>query len=99
MKIEFVASASGAEVLALLVHEGRALHGTGGNLDAAASGALTRAMNASRFTGGANSTLVVAAPTGVDAGTIVLTGAVLWSSWRAMTRAEKRSDALRKDRK
>lgn len=31
--------------------------------------------------------------------TIVLTGAVLWSSWRAMMRAEKRSDALRKDRK
>jgi leucyl aminopeptidase len=75
MKIEFVASASGAEVLALLVHEGRALHGTGGNLDAAASGALTRAMNASRFTGASNSTLIVAAPTGVDAGTIVLTGA------------------------
>lgn len=75
MKIEFVASASGAEVLALLVHEGRALHGTGGNLDSAASGALTRAMNASRFTGASNSTLIVAAPTGVDAGTIVLTGA------------------------
>lgn len=31
--------------------------------------------------------------------TIVLTGAALWSSWRAMVRAEKRSDALRKDRK
>lgn len=28
-----------------------------------------------------------------------LTGAVLWFSWRAMTKAEKRSDALRKDRK
>ena len=66
MKIEFVASASGAEVLAVLVHEGRALHGTGGSLDTAASGALTRAMNASRFTGGSNSTLVVAAPTGVE---------------------------------
>ena len=74
MKIEFVASASGAEVLAVLVHEGRALHGTGGSLDTAASGALTRAMNASRFTGGSNSTLVVAAPTGVDAEAIVLTG-------------------------
>ncbi len=30
--------------------------------------------------------------------TVVLTGAVLWTSWRAMKRAEKRSDALRKDR-
>ena len=31
--------------------------------------------------------------------TIVLTGLVLWTSWRAMQKAEKRSDALRKDRK
>ena len=64
MKIEFVASASAAEVLAVLVHEGRSFHGKGADLDTAASGALTRAMNASRFTGGSNSTLVVAAPAG-----------------------------------
>ena len=32
-------------------------------------------MSSSRFTGGSNSTLIVAAPAGVDAGTIVLTGA------------------------
>ncbi|MDY6925110.1 MAG: M17 family peptidase N-terminal domain-containing protein, partial [Pseudomonadota bacterium] len=75
MKIEFVASASGAEALAVLVHEGRAFHGAGAGLDTASSGALTKAMNHSRFTGGSNSTLVVAAPTGVDAGAIVLTGA------------------------
>ena len=31
--------------------------------------------------------------------TAVLTGIVLWTSWRAMTKAEKRSDALRRDRK
>ena len=31
--------------------------------------------------------------------TVLLTGAVLWFSWRAMAKAEKRSDALRKDRK
>lgn len=31
--------------------------------------------------------------------TIVLTGLVLWMSWSAMKKAEKRSDALRKDRK
>lgn len=30
--------------------------------------------------------------------TAALTGAVLWASWRAMTKAEKRSDALRRDR-
>ncbi len=75
MKIEFVASASAPEVLAILVNEGRAFVGTGAQLDAAASGALTRAMTASRFTGGSNSTLIVAAPAGVDAATLVLTGA------------------------
>ncbi|BBB12106.1 hypothetical protein [Sphingopyxis sp. FD7] len=31
--------------------------------------------------------------------TVALTAAVLWSSWRAMVRAERRSDALRKDRR
>lgn len=31
--------------------------------------------------------------------TVLLTGGVLWASWRAMAKAEKRSDALRKDRK
>ncbi|MDQ8029529.1 MAG: leucyl aminopeptidase [Brevundimonas sp.] len=75
MKIEFVASAASAEVLAVLVHDGRALAGSGGQLDAASSGALTKAMGASRFTGGSNSTLIVAAPHGVDANVVVLTGA------------------------
>ena len=31
--------------------------------------------------------------------TVLLTGAMLWHSWRAMRRAETRSDALRRDRK
>ncbi|MFN3668655.1 MAG: leucyl aminopeptidase [Brevundimonas sp.] len=75
MKIEFVASAGAAEVLAILVHEGRVLTGSGAQLDNATSGALTRAMAASRFTGGVNSTLAVVAPTGVEAGTILLSGA------------------------
>lgn len=75
MNIEFVASAGAAEILAVLVNEGRKLCGAGGQLDQAASGALTRAMNASRFTGGSNSTLIVAAPSGVEAQTVVLTGA------------------------
>ncbi|MGX5712792.1 hypothetical protein ACWKWJ_08835 [Sphingopyxis terrae subsp. ummariensis] len=30
--------------------------------------------------------------------TALLTGAVIWHSWRAMTKAEKRSAALRRDR-
>jgi leucyl aminopeptidase len=75
MKIEFVASASPAEILAVLVHEGRVLAGAGPRLDTATSGALTRAMTASRFTGASNSTLIVAAPAGVDASSILLSGA------------------------
>ena len=75
MKIEFVASAAASELLAVLVHEGRVLAGTGPQHDSATSGALTKAMTTSRFTGASNSTLIVAAPSGVDAGTIVLSGA------------------------
>src|SRR5690606_24136850 len=75
MKIEFVASPSAAEILAVLVHDGRALAGTGSALDAAASGALTKAMTNSRFNGGANSSLMVAAPAGVDANSVLLVGA------------------------
>jgi leucyl aminopeptidase len=75
MKIEFVASAGHADILALLVHEDRQFAGGGADLDAQASGALGRAMTASRFKGGANSTLIVAAPAGVHADTVVLTGA------------------------
>ncbi|WP_298747469.1 leucyl aminopeptidase [uncultured Brevundimonas sp.] len=75
MKIEFVASTREAEVLAVLVHEGRTFQGRGAEHDAATSGALARAMGAGRFTGGSNSTLVVPAPVGIDAGTVVLTGA------------------------
>jgi leucyl aminopeptidase len=74
MKIEFVAHAGASEVLAVLVGEGRAVAGTGPTLDSAASGSLTRAMTASRFTGGANSTLTVAAPAGVEAATVLLVG-------------------------
>ena len=75
MKIEFVASAEAAQVLAVLVHDGRALAGNAGTVDSATSGALTKAMTHSRFTGASASTLIVAAPVGVDAHTIVLVGA------------------------
>ncbi|NBW06857.1 MAG: leucyl aminopeptidase [Caulobacteraceae bacterium] len=75
MKIEFVAHAGASDVLAVLVGEDRALAGTGPALDKATSGALTKAMTASRFTGAANSTLTVAAPAGVEAATVLLVGA------------------------
>ena len=75
MKVEFVTASTGAEVLAVLVHADRKLSGAASAADAAAGGALTRAMGASRFTGGANSTLAVAAPAGVEAQTVLLVGA------------------------
>ena len=44
--------------------------------------------------GGTAQWVYVAAAYGLTA---LLTGAVLWASWRAMVKAERRSDALRKD--
>ena len=75
MKIEFVAAASDTDVLAVLVGDGRVLAGNGPALDTAAAGALTKAMAASRFTGAENSTLIVAAPAGIDAASLLLVGA------------------------
>ncbi|WP_396593637.1 leucyl aminopeptidase [Brevundimonas sp. R86498] len=75
MNIAFVAEAGVSQALAILVHEGRALAGSGGEHDKATSGTLTRAMNSSRFTGAPNSSLVVAAPQGIKADTVVLVGA------------------------
>ena len=74
MKVEFVSAAGAAEILVVLVHEDRALVGAGADYDKAAGGALSRAMTASRFTGKSDSTLVVSAPTGIDAGAVVLSG-------------------------
>ncbi len=75
MKVEFIADAGAAEIVAILIHDGRVFSGDAAAYDKAASGALTRAMKASRFTGGALSHLSVAAPAGVDAGQVLLVGA------------------------
>jgi leucyl aminopeptidase len=75
MKIEFAAAAGTAEILAVLVHEDRALAGSGSSLDQAAGGALTKALSKSRVTGKAGQTLTVAAPNGVEADSILLVGA------------------------
>ncbi|RZJ78622.1 MAG: leucyl aminopeptidase, partial [Brevundimonas sp.] len=75
MKVEFVAAAQDSEILAVLVHDGRALSRAASAADQASSGAVARALTTSRFNGKTNSTLVIAAPSGVDAGVLVLTGA------------------------
>ena len=63
MKVEFVASAGSAEILALFVKEG-----------GEAPKGLAAAVKASRFKGGRNSALTVPAPSDVEAGLVVLTG-------------------------
>jgi leucyl aminopeptidase len=73
MKIKFAESASG-DVVAAPVYSGCALSDAAKALDAAAGGALERAMKASRFKGDAGQTLEIAAPTGVSADKIVLFG-------------------------
>ena len=75
MKIEFVAEAGKSPVIAVLVHEGQPLAGPAAALDARTSGALSRAMKASRFNGATVSSLAVMAPAGVDADQVLLTGA------------------------
>ncbi len=73
--IEFAADAGPADILALLVHDGEVFKGPAAAADAAAGGALARALSSSRFTGGARSTLSVLAAPGVAAGHVLLTGA------------------------
>ncbi|WP_395945628.1 leucyl aminopeptidase [Brevundimonas sp.] len=75
MKIEFVAAVDAAEILAVPVHEDRILAASAPDLDAKAGGALTKAIAKSRFVGKAGQTLIVAAPSGVDADTVLLVGA------------------------
>lgn len=75
MKIEFIAQSGAADVLAVLVHSERQLAGAGSSLDQASGGALTKAMGAGRFKGASGSTLIVAAPQGVEAGSILLVSA------------------------
>ncbi|MDE0175162.1 MAG: leucyl aminopeptidase [Defluviicoccus sp.] len=75
MKISFAAPRlprSGA--LALGVHDGGDLAATATEVDAAAGGALSRAVGSSRFSGKSNQTLILNAPAGVAASRVVLVG-------------------------
>ena len=75
MKIEFAAAAGSAEILAVPVHEDRVLAGAAPGLDQSAGGALTKALSKSRVTGKSGQTLTVAAPSGVEADSVLLVGA------------------------
>lgn len=74
MKIAFVADLGSPQALALIVGEGRKLCDGGTALDGQTGGALGRAMQSGRFTGGKGKTLVVNAPHGLDASSVVLAG-------------------------
>jgi leucyl aminopeptidase len=75
MKVEFVTAAAEAELVAVLVHDDLAMSAPAASIDAASDGALGRAIASSRFTGSANSTLVLTGLAGTQANTVVLTGA------------------------
>ncbi|HYF21908.1 MAG TPA: leucyl aminopeptidase [Caulobacteraceae bacterium] len=75
MKIEFVDAASETAVLAVLVHEDRSLSQPARTYDEQTGGALMRAVNAGRFTGGKGQTLSVAAPQGLLAPQLLAVGA------------------------
>ncbi|MGE5476716.1 MAG: leucyl aminopeptidase [Bacteroidales bacterium] len=75
MKIAFAKPqlpTEGAVIVGVL--EGKVLTATAAQLDEASGGALTRAINASRFEGKAGQTLTVLAPAGLELNRVVLAG-------------------------
>src|SRR5262249_28273426 len=75
MKIEFVDAASESAVVAVMVHEERALSEAASAYDGRIGGALSRAVGAGRFTGALGQTLALTAPAGVTAPQITAVGA------------------------
>ena len=77
MKIEFVAASTDAgpkAAIVVLAQEGAPLTGAASDLDAATDGALSRAIEGSRFTGGKGQRLDLLAPHNLDAGRVTLVG-------------------------
>jgi len=75
MKISFSAPAVPKDgAIAVTVAEGARLAGFGAELDERTGGLLARSMQAARFTGKADETLTVFAPTGVESARILLVG-------------------------
>ena len=74
MKIEFAAAGTVAGAIAVPVYAESSLSEAAAELDAATSGAVKRAIAASRFTGKPGQTLEIVAPAGIEASRIVLFG-------------------------
>jgi leucyl aminopeptidase len=73
MKVTFAAAASG-DAIAAPVYADRKLSDAAKGLDSASGGAISRALEASRFKGGAGEVLELTAPAGVNAVRVVLYG-------------------------
>jgi leucyl aminopeptidase len=73
MKIKFAATASG-DAVAVPAYDKAVLSNAARALDEASGGALTRALDASRFKGGVGDVLVLTAPAGVEASRLVIYG-------------------------
>lgn len=74
MKIEFISVGSAAGAIAVPVYDKLSYSAAAKSVDTATSGAIGRAIAASRFKGGAGETLEIIAPAGIDAGRIVVFG-------------------------
>lgn len=74
MKIEFVTAGSVVGAIAVPVYDKASLSAAAQSVDTATSGAIGRAIAASRFKGGAGETLEIIAPAGIEAARIVLFG-------------------------
>jgi len=75
MRIDFTASAAPrAGAIVALVADGKTLSQTAQRLDRDSSGAVKRAINASKFKGGKDQTLAIVAPRGVRCSRILLVG-------------------------
>ena len=73
MKIKFAATASG-DAIAVPAYDKAVLSNAARALDEASGGALTRALDASRFKGGVGDVLVLTAPAGAEAARLVIYG-------------------------
>lgn len=75
MQIEFSAlELASDDALTLLVEKDKGLEGLAAEADTKTGGALTRAMNASRFTGASGDKLEIVAPAGLEASRVLLVG-------------------------
>lgn len=74
MKLEFVTAGSAAGAVAVPVYDKLLLSAAAKSVDNATSGAISRAIAASRFKGGAGEALEIIAPAGIESARIVVFG-------------------------